>query len=233
MSECVNPSELEEGALMAHVDGEEVSQKVQDHLARCPHCVAQVAAYRRSVAVLRATLHRRSCPAPEQLGLYQLNLLSAGERLVLAKHVRECPYCEQELQELAREGDQPSLLEKLHQVVEVVEATLLPVPRLQVTPLRGALSALQRFRVEGVDIHVSVQPGHSRGTRTVMVRLLPQGELLPAMSTEAWLMRDKEAWAAPIEAEGVFAFEGVQPGKYSLGLECDGQAVVMREVEVM
>ena len=168
MSECVNPSELKEGALAAWVEGEEVGEDVRDHLARCSHCAAQVAARRRAIAVLRATLHRRSCPTPEQLGLYQLNLLPAGERLILAKHVCECPHCTQDLQALARVGDKSSLLERLRHAAEVIEATLLPAPRLQAAPLRGMFPELQRFHAGGMDIHISVQPGRSQGTRMVM-----------------------------------------------------------------
>jgi len=234
MSECVDPLELEEGELMAYVDGQS-DEKVEAHLARCPYCAAQVATYRRTAAVLRAALHRLSCPSPEQLGLYQLNLLPAGERLVLSRHVRECPHCARELEELARVGDSPSLLERLRQAVGVIEAVLLPTPRLQAVPLRGTLPALQRFRAEGVDVHISVQPGHSRGARTVMGRLVSHGggeASLPAPGLEVWLMRGEEAWAASVEAGGIFTFEGVEPGEYSVGLEWDGQAVLVRGVNV-
>ena len=232
MSECVDPLELEEGELMAYVDGQE-SERVQAHLARCPHCVAQIAAYRHTAAVLRATLHRLSCPSPEQLGLYQLNLLPAEERLILARHVRECPHCARELEELARVGDRPSFLERLHQAVGVIEAVLLPAHRLQTAPLRGPHSALQRFRAEGVDVHVSVQAGHSRGARTVMGRLVPHDQAsLLAPGLEAWLMRGQEAWAAPVEAGGIFTFEEVEPGEYSIGLEWNEQAVLVRGVKV-
>jgi hypothetical protein len=49
---------------------------------------------------------------------------------------------------------------------------------------------------------------------------------------EIWLMQDGEAWAAAVEAGGVFAFENVSPGTYALSLEWAGQAVVAREVVV-
>jgi hypothetical protein len=140
----------------------------------------------------------------------------------------------QDLQALAREGDKPSLLEKLRRTVEVIEATLLPAPRFRAAPLRGVPPELQRFRAGGMDIHISVQPGRGQGTRAVMGRLLPQGEAsLPIIGPEAWLMRGEEAWATPIETGDIFTFEEVQPGEYSLGLEWDGQVVVMREVKVM
>ncbi len=263
MSDCVNPTELETGALVAYADGQ-TSRSIQAHLARCPHCAAQVIAYRRTLALLRTALYRRACPAPEQLGLYQLNLLLAAERLVMARHMRECPHCAQELEELARMGDQPSLLEKLRGAVGTIEAVLLPLPRPQTVPLRGAAPALQRFRValdsgEGVDVHIGVQPGHDRGTRTVMGRLAPHVEALrtplldtaltaqTALSTtalgttapplalgqEVWLLRGQEAWAATVEADGTFVFEQVEPGEYAVGLEWQGRTVLARGVKVM
>lgn len=234
MNRCVDPLELREGDLMAYLDGQE-SEKVRAHLARCPYCAAQVERYRRTTAVAKAALHRFSCPDPEQLGLYQLNLLPAQERLILARHIRECPHCARELEELAHVGERPSLLERLRQAAGIVEAVLLPAPRLQAMPLRGALSILQRFRAKeaGIDVHLSVQAGHSRGRRTLMGRLAPRDETsLPAPDIEVWLMRGEEAWAAPVEAGGVFTFEEVEPGEYSLGLEWHRQAVLVRGVEV-
>jgi anti-sigma factor RsiW len=232
MSKCIDPPELEEELLLAYIN-EQASKEVQAHLARCPHCAARADAYRRTRALLRATLYRHSCPAPEHLALYQLNLLPSAERLILAKHVRVCPHCKRELEELAREGDRPSLLERLRQAADVIEATLLPAPRLQVAPLRGALPELQCFRSKEVDIHLSVQPGHSRGTRTIMGRLVPLGKTAsPTTDREVWLMHGDEAWVASVEDEGVFTFQGIEPGEYSIGLEWDGQAVLIREVRL-
>jgi anti-sigma factor RsiW len=232
MSECVNPSELEPGALMSFIDGE-ANEQVQAHLARCPHCAAQAMAYRRTEALLQARLHRLSCPAPEQLGLYQLNLLSANERLIMSKHVRECPHCRNDLDELSRVSDRPSLLDRLRQAVGVVEALPLPVPRQRAIVLRGAAPPLERFRTDALDVYLSLQPGHSRGRRTVMGRLLPRDEAAaPGPGLEIWLMRDEQAWATAVEAGGVFTFEEVEPGEYDLGLEWEGQAVLIRGVTV-
>lgn len=234
MNECVDQAELEEGDLIAYIDGA-ASDKVQAHLARCPRCAALAETYHRTENLLRATLYRYSCPDPEQLALYQLNLLSPGERLVLARHVRECRHCRRELDELAREGDRPSLLERLRQAAGVVEAALLPVPRLSAAPLRGTAVGLQRYRAEGLDVHISIQTGRDRGARTLMGRLVPRDQtLLPTPGLEVWLIKDEDedAYAAPVEAAGSFAFEGIEPGEYSLGLEWDGRAILVQGIEV-
>lgn len=126
-------------------------------------------------------------------------------------------------------------LEITRQAKWVIEALLLPPPRLQAAPLgiRGPHPVLQRFRAERIDVHVSVLEGQKRGTRTVIGRLVPHDETsqLPG-SLEVWLMRDKEIWAAPVEAHGVFTFEEVQPGEYSVGFKWNEQAVLVHGVKV-
>jgi uncharacterized protein with PIN domain len=220
-------------------------QRVEAHLARCPHCAARVESYRRAAAVLHAALYRASCSAPERLALYQLSLLSARERWVVARHVRECPHCQQELIELSREaheaglagsasaGQPPSLLERLRQAVGGIEAALLPAPPALALGLRGAAPAAQTYRVEGLDILVMVQPGHAKGYRTVRGRLLPEQRTdPPEWGPEAWWMEGELAQAAPVDARGTFCFEEVEPGVYSVGLEWRGQAVRIGRIEI-
>lgn len=235
MNECVNPLELNEGDLMACVDGR-ADARVQAHLSRCPYCQAQVDVYRSVTHLLRETLYRRSCPAPEQLALYQLNLLSPRERLVMSRHIRECPHCRQEIDELACEEDKPSLLERLRQAIGIVEAVLEPVSYVHARQVRGLEDepALQRFRAQEIQVNISVQEGYNRGWRTVMGQLLRQDEILPIPADlTVWLMQDKEAWAAPIEGDGTFLFEEIEPGKYSVGFEWQEQLVLIREIVVI
>lgn len=243
MTQCVDPSELEEGALIAFVDGrrtplDRASARVQAHLDRCPHCRAQVAVLHCTLAQLRAQLYRTSCPAPEELGLYQLNLLPPDEQLVIARHVRECPHCRRELDQLAGTEERPSLLERVRSAVRahsehLIEAQLIPVTGQAAAAFRGPAARSQRFRADDVELHVSVYPGHNRGRRTVMGRIsLHDGTVSPPLGTEIWLMQGDEAWAAAVEAEGVFTFEDVVLGAYALSLEWEGQVVVVKEVVV-
>lgn len=128
------------------------------------------------------------------------------------------------------------LLERLRQAKGVIEATVLPPLRLRPMPLRGPTApAMERFRAKGagIDVHISVLESHRRGARTVMGRLVPHDETSqPTPGLEVWLMQGKEARAAPLEAGGVFTFEEVEPGEYSIGLEWNAQAVLVREVRV-
>lgn len=232
MSKCIDPSKMREGALAAYIDGQ-ASEEVQEHVRRCPHCAAQVEAQRRTTAITRAALHRLSCPDSEDLGLYQLRLLPESEQLIVARHMRECPHCQRELAELAKEDDGLSLPERVRRAVDVIEAQLTPMPRRAAYAFRGSSASSRRFRTDELELHVSMQPGHSRGRRTVMGRLSTRDpQKSPPPGTEVWLMQDGEAWATVVEAGGVFAFEDVSPGSYALSLEWAGRPVVAREVVV-
>ena len=183
--------------------------------------------------LLRAILYRYSCPPPERLALYQLNLLSAKERIVIARHVRECPHCARELLELARAERQLSFIEKLRQAAQVFEAVPVSVPVVQGVPARGLVPTLTRFSVGELQLHLGLQPGTHRGVRTLIGRLVhPDPSRLPVPGSEVWLMRGDEAWATPLEYGGVFAFEGVEPGEYDVGLEWEDRLVVIRGVSV-
>lgn len=235
MSECVNPLELNEGDLMTCVDGW-ADDRVRAHLSRCPHCQAQVNVYRHMAHLLQETLYRRDCPAPEQLALYQLNLLSPRERLVMSGHIRQCLSCQRELDELARVQDTPSLLERLRQAIGIIEAVLEPVSYVHAGQLRGPEEELvwQSFCAQGMQVNIGVQEGYDREWRMVRGQLLCRDPVLPVPADLLiWLMRDQDAWAAPVEGDGIFLFEEIEPGIYSVGFEWHGQPVLIREVTVI
>ena len=102
MTECIEPELIKEGDLIAYVEGV-ADERVRDHVIRCTACADKVARLRQTSQALIGLMYRSSCPPPEVLGKYQLDLLSAGERLRIAAHVRSCSHCTRELDELAQE----------------------------------------------------------------------------------------------------------------------------------
>ncbi len=231
MTKCIAPKELREGDLVAFVDGT-ADEAVADHVARCPYCASQVEAYRRMNQFFDATLSRRSCPAPEHLALYQMNLLAAKDKLLTAQHVRSCKHCQQELETLAGEGESRSVLERVRQAIDVVEAALTPLPQ-RVPGLRGTASTLQRYESAEVTIHLSVQPGHTRGERTLLGRILyKEGSSRSTNGWEVWLVTSDEGWVTAVHPDGTFTFENVAPGTYTLALEKEEKVIVARDVNV-
>ncbi|MEJ5312353.1 MAG: zf-HC2 domain-containing protein [Anaerolineae bacterium] len=233
MTRCIDPCELEEGALSVFLENPR-DARVAAHLARCSYCATQVAAYRRTLSLLETRLYRHDCPAVEMLALYQLNLTTPAERLVIAAHVRDCPHCQRELDELARSDEAPSLFERLRQGVGVLIAGPVSTFHPKAISLRGETPPLLRFRVGDLEIHLSQQPGHSLGLRTLLGRLtLLTAVAPPEPGTEIWLWRSDFATATVIEADGIFTFENIEPGQYSLGLEWQGAAVSVPKVEIV
>ncbi len=231
MERCIDPSVMKEGAIAAYVDGVADAQ-IREHIAHCPYCAAQAEQHRRITELMRVVLHRATCPTSETLGLYQLRLLPPDEQLVVAKHVRSCPNCQRELMELARDDESPSVPERLRGAMNLIKAQRLPLQHA--TAFRGRARITQRFRAAGLEIHISIQPGFDRGRRTVMGRLVPLELNAPATGgTEVWLTgrQSYEAWKATVEPQGLFSFEELFPGTYTLGFAWLGQVVAV-EVEV-
>jgi hypothetical protein len=190
-------------------------------------------------AWLRIHLYRHSCPAPEVLSLYRLAALSADEKLVVAQHIRQCPHCQRELKELASFEERLSLLERLRQAKNLIEAQIVPMPKWRTAGLRGAGRPPQRFRTEALDIHLSQQPGYRHGRWMLLGRLDPRVQPTSAAEaptkfegTKIWLVQDEEAWETVVAADNTFAFEELMAGTYDLAMEWDEQTVVIRGVQI-
>ncbi len=67
-----------------------------------------------------------------------------------------------------------------------------------------------------------------------MGRLLPhEPALLPSPGLEVWLMKEEEARVAPVETGGVFTFEEIEPGEYSVAWEWKGEPVLAQKVKIL
>jgi anti-sigma factor RsiW len=93
---CIDPCALAPGDLMAYADGD-ARAHVAAHVARCPACAAEAAALRRASRRLAQALLRFTCPSPQTLGQYHLDLLSPEARTRIAAHALECHHCAAEL----------------------------------------------------------------------------------------------------------------------------------------
>jgi hypothetical protein len=196
-------------------------------------------AYRRMEALLRTHLYRRNCPPPEQLSLYHLdkqsglNLLSAEETLIIAQHVRQCPHCQRELEDLAEPEAPPSLRARLHQAVAHIEAQFIPTPGWQAAGLRGQEHPPQRFRTEDLEIHLSQQPGYHHGRWMLLGRLEPRTHPIHEVEgTTVQLVQGEKIGETTVAADGTFTFEEVMAGTYDVTIAWQNQVVILREVQI-
>jgi len=95
--ECSEPGLIRDEELLAYLTGERVRPVVEQHLARCPHCSAQLADFRRLEFSLLSKLYRWDCPPNQVLGEYQMGLLDPEIALAVRFHLRTCVSCIAEL----------------------------------------------------------------------------------------------------------------------------------------
>jgi len=96
---CSFPPPLTDDQLTDALDGV-ADRAVDDHLAGCAYCTARLAQVQQAELTLHASLHRFDCPTPQQLGNYQLKLLDRADARAIARHLKECVRCTNELEEL-------------------------------------------------------------------------------------------------------------------------------------
>lgn len=97
--DCISPPEPEDRLLMAFLDGE-TDPELMVHLQRCPSCRARVEALAREQKHLITRLFRSTCPSATELGEYHFHLLPPERMLMISQHLRDCPYCARELNQM-------------------------------------------------------------------------------------------------------------------------------------
>jgi anti-sigma factor RsiW len=93
---CLSPGEITPDQLMAYVDGD-APEPVVAHVRCCPACAAAAADLAWVQLRLRHAFARATCPGPETLGEYELDLLPPERRERIARHVRTCARCDADL----------------------------------------------------------------------------------------------------------------------------------------
>jgi len=123
--ECSEPGVIRDEELLAYLAGEQVRPSVAQHLAACQRCSDQLATYRRIEYSLINKLYRWDCPSNQDLGEYQLGLLSNEDAAAIKSHLSICVLCAGEVTALANFlADDPVLVEQKY----------MPSPQISVQP---------------------------------------------------------------------------------------------------
>jgi len=96
---CEFPPELSDLQLLTYLDGEG-DNDIRSHLMGCPYCRERAGGFARLQNRLSSQLYRLTCPSSIELGEYHLRVLLASQELIVAQHLRECPHCKREVDEL-------------------------------------------------------------------------------------------------------------------------------------
>jgi anti-sigma factor RsiW len=236
VSDCINPGEIEEGDLMAYVDGL-AGEVVRRHIARCAACAREARELGSLQRSLVGQLYRFACPAPESLTGYLARDLDRNDTLVVAQHVRECPHCARELATLAREARSgPGWARRALQVLEA--ALIQPAGGWEPAAVRGGpgwLAGARRYQADEVEALVMVGDPAARGDRQDVTGLLHVGGAVPEEAGEvtAELYRDDGlVGLAQVSTRGQFSFGELSAGTYDVCLVWGAREIWLRGIEV-
>jgi len=187
---CVRSTKLSDSELLAYLAGD-ANAAINAHLAMCHACQQRAATLAAQERRLTATLYRRECPPSLTLSEYQLGLLPATESRTIARHLRHCPHCTNELQILtAYLADVAPTLEieptlgllerarilvaRLVEDLPNVDALggLLTGASLATAGVRGNAGAHLVYAVEDVQVIIDVQTDAQQPAYRVLLGLL-------------------------------------------------------------
>jgi len=146
---------------MAFLDSE-ADPETRLHLQKCEHCRDRAKMLEREQKLLTSRLYRASCPSTDELGEFQLRMLPSDQMLVISQHVRECPLCTREIEQLRE------YLSDLAPEGNLVQQTKRLVAQLVsgggagelASALRGSDEGPMTFEAEGTVIVLDVQPAN-------------------------------------------------------------------------
>jgi hypothetical protein len=233
---CAAPPELEEGQLIAAVEGE-ASATVSAHLAMCAHCRARADAQAALYSGLRARLYRLDCPPAEELSELRLGLLAGEPRMRLESHISHCPHCRRELAQLDDYLDslaaelEPSLAER----VKVLIARLVrggggPILGLAPAGVRGDDDRALVYEAGEIQLALEILPSANTPGYCELLGLISGGDTA-GMRVEL-LREGLPAGAAEVDPAGNVVIDNLPPGTYELTLRGPGLEVQVRDLRI-
>jgi hypothetical protein len=227
---CIFPPALDDKQLLAYLDGEADAATVT-HLEDCAYCRQKVKNLDRVQKHLTNRLYRLACPPPTELGEYYLRVLPASEMLLVARHVRECPYCAQEVGELQGFLSDPATLARGRwpERARILIAQLVKGGGLTSAPaaaLRGEAKGPITFVAEDIVIVLDVQLEAEQGVNILgQVAADNQAEWTGALA-ELW-KDNMLASSSLVDDLGAFQCQGVTAGQYQLRMTSKNNSVVV------
>lgn len=187
---------------------------------------------------LSNALYRAFCPEPNELGEYQLGLLTTPRAQEIQAHLAECPHCRTELAQLRSflKSVEPDLETSLVERVRVWLAELLPpgtaggpAPALAFG-LRGDDSGVHFYQAGEAQITLEVQDDPNAPGRKILVGLILGSE---AAGLQAHLWRQDQAiQSAEVDELGNFTLSGLEPGQYEIFLSGPDVEIQIKDLEV-
>jgi hypothetical protein len=182
---------------------------------------------------LRQALYRFDCPAAQTLGEYELDVLNAVERTLVAAHVVGCEECTHDLHILRTFLATPAAISEplTGRVRRMVAKLFTPRPGLAYGGLRGASDPSTRVYEAG-DVTITLGPGGKTGS---VLGLVVAGDVPPAALLARAVRlarRDGSAVNARLDELGNFEFDDVVAGTYDVEIDLPQGVVVIEDFRV-
>jgi hypothetical protein len=216
---CIFPPELTDLQLLAYLDDPDSNEGTARHLEQCPHCRERVKALASFQQGLKTRLYRSTCPSPLELGEYHLQMSSAAQRLAIAQHLRECPFCTQEIAELGmflgEIGSRAGILEPVKILIAQLVGGAQTNPAPGLSALRGEIKGPLVFAADGIVITLDVQSGLN-GHVSIQGQVAADDQDQWTGAVVRMQQADNLKWDASLDDMGAFGFEEVPPGSINL-----------------
>ena len=237
---CEFPPELDDKQLLAYLDDREANRETALHLEKCSYCREKAKELDRLQKRMTTRLYRITCPSPTELGEYYLRILPPDQMLIISRHLRECPHCTREMNQLKEFMSDlaPGSTGNLLQQTKLLIARLVSGPGGDGVigetsfALRGESKGPITYETDGVVIVLDIQPANEEA-----VNILGQ---LAAEDQDQWTealvelrQGDELQFSAIVDDLGAFRLNGIKAGLKELRITSkDGSLVVVSNFEV-
>lgn len=242
---CTRTPQLDDVELLMALDGG-TDAEVKMHVLQCPQCQPRAAELATAQRLATRHLFRAACPPSLELAEYQHKLLPAARSAAIQQHLALCPYCAQELAQLATFLDRPDPYlhpapwTSLQRRVSVLVARLTGAPQQiaglfgapPLTPalagLRGAAEAALTYEAGDLEIILEIQENGGRPGHKTLAGLV-MGIDGAGMTAHLWRAEQPVA-STGVDTLGNFIFHDLETGRYELILASEPDEVHIQDL---
>ncbi|MGH2508509.1 MAG: hypothetical protein ACRDHZ_14085 [Ktedonobacteraceae bacterium] len=165
-----------------------LSAQKQAHFDQCPLCQQRLANYNDiNNTLLTKLYYRRLCPSAIRLNYYCLDVVPAEERINIASHLLDCPYCADEIVEIRRVQAAfepfPTTSPSLGTVVHRLIATLVIQQAKPIMRSEAQTTGWPRQYQAGT-LDLSLHVSHQSSGETMLIGILTSSD--PAITGDAF-----------------------------------------------
>lgn len=245
---CLRTPQLTDIELLMALDGE-ADPEVAMHIAHCPDCRVRTSRLQKFQNKLTNRLCRANCPPSMELGEYHLGITPTATSTAIRQHLSECPYCSQELTQLASYMDQPDPFLRSDPLAAVKRKVKFLVARLTSGPtvpshsgspafapalagLRGSLDSPLIYEADDIQVMLEVQDDAALADRKAVMGLIVGIGELEGLHAEMW-HEGEHTDSVPVDEMGNFAFNGLIPADYDLYISGDDLDVQIESLSIL